>query len=123
MKCLNKWSTRAMLGLTTMFVSMQAWGLGSTEQISDTGGAGDANIEAFGSLANTLQAWLSGDLGLLISMVGLLVAVIMVIARASMMPVLFVLGLVIILGWGPVLFAGILQAEMTAPMIAAAGGA
>lgn len=66
------------------------------------------DVQEIGELAGMLQAWMSGELGMLILMVGLLVAVIMVVARASLMPVLFVLGLSIILGWGPRIFAAIL---------------
>lgn len=64
--------------------------------------------QELGALATLLQTWMSGELGMLILMVGLLVAVIMVVARASLLPVLFVLGLAIILGWGPTIFGAIL---------------
>ena len=75
-------------------------------------GAQQGEQEGLGDIATILGGWLSGDLGLLIVVVGLIVAVIMIVARASLTPVLFVLGLAIILGWGPGIAQSILTAEV-----------
>ena len=104
----------AVVGMTGWALSAPLWALGS----DNTNTAEGDQLTEVGSLAETLQAWMGGDLGMLIVMVGLLVAVIMVVARASMMPVLFVLGLAIILGWGPAMFKGVMDMEVTAAMLA-----
>lgn len=95
---------------------------GTSEKSEDGSDPAELGTEtaAIGGLANTLQSWMAGDLGLLLVMVGLIVAVIMVVARASLMPVLFVLGLAIVLGWGPAIFAGIFNMQVTAAMLEAA---
>jgi hypothetical protein len=93
---------------------------GAAEGAETGTGVDLSSTEAIGGLAQTLQSWMAGDLGLLLVMVGLIVAVIMVVARASLMPVLFVLGLAIVLGWGPAIFAGIFNMEVTTSMLEAA---
>jgi hypothetical protein len=119
MKKVRKLGASVLYALVAMLAVTPAFALGPGPDI-DSGNLG-GNIDEIGGLAGTLQAWLTGDLGLLIIMVGIIVATIMVVARASLMPILFVLGLSIFLGWGPTLFGAILGAEVTPAMLAAMG--
>lgn len=112
---MKTWFMSALWAMAAMLASGPVLAMGGGDAEAD------GEIEEIGELADLFQAWMAGDLGLLITMVGLLVAVVMIAARASLMPVLFVLGLAIILGWGPGMAAGILASEVT-PEIASAMG-
>jgi len=115
---MKMWGCKAIFAAAAVLATAPVFALGASQS-----GVVDGSLELteIRGLSDALQAWLSGDLGMLILMVAILVAVIMVIARASLMPILFVLGLAIILGWAPMIFSSILTAEVSAAMLLASG--
>ena len=100
MKLLNKKvSNRGMLvtGLVMAAIGVAA--------VAGTGGT-----QQFGGLAQQLQSWAQGSLGIVIAIAALLVGLSIGVVKQSLMAVVTGIGIAIALYYGPQVIAGVLNA-------------
>lgn len=109
-----------MIMALAMLASAPLWALGGGPDGSEWSGqeAGE-NMTDLGTLQEFLH-WLIADSGgNIIVLLGVIVAMVMMVASASMRPVMFVLGLAVLVGWGPGVFLWIASAGAEADLVTA----
>jgi conjugal transfer pilus assembly protein TraA len=89
----------------TMILAALAVATLSTAALAGSGGANQ-----FGSLAQELQDWAQGALGIVISITALLVGLSIGVVKQSLMAVVTGLGIAISLYYGPTVITGVLNA-------------
>lgn len=118
-KLKNTW-IRLAFATGALFAGGQAMALGRGESDFTPPGTGDIDAqEGLDGLEQFLTWLIAGPGGNIIVMLGIIVALIMVVASASLRPIMFVLGLAILVGWGPGLFLWIVSAGATPDAILA----
>jgi conjugal transfer pilus assembly protein TraA len=89
----------------TMILAALAVATLSTAALAGGGGA-----QQFGTLANELQSWAQGALGIVISIAALLVGLSIGVVKQSLMAVVTGIGIAIALYFGPTVITGVLNA-------------
>jgi len=93
---------RSVMALGLAAVTVAALGVAAV--------AGGGGSQQFGGLANQLQSWAQGSLGIVIAIAALLVGLSIGVVKQSLMAVVTGIGIAIALYYGPTVIMGVLNA-------------
>lgn len=119
MKRVRSVFNRALVALFTTMASAPLWALGGNQADFDPNTGGGGTEMDLDTLQEFLHWLVSGPGGNIIVIIGVIVSLIMVVSSASLRPILFVLGLAVLVGWGPGIFMWIASSGAEADVITA----